>query len=1319
MGRVDVAGESRTAGRAAFGDGREAVGILSRVRGLVLPAMASLCAAVAILALSGAPAQAGLAYPFDAELTPSGGSFGNLEPNSVAVDDFNGETYVADSSSGTVDIFETLTGTQPVSGTLEGSSTPAKSFGGGHVAVTANNATGDVYVLDSNDDVVDVFDSSGAYVCQITGSATPSASECNGPAGSDTPPGGFVEPEGIAVDQTSGEIYVLDPANYVENKVDVGFVDVFSMAGAYLRRIALASTPGYVPGGGTRGIAVSDFNGGVYVSDNGDHSVNEFNAADEWVATWKGANTPAGSFGEDGSVSVAVDNESGLVYVGDSEHDVVDVFGAAGEYVTQFSHSFNAPGGVAVDEGSGRVYVSNNEPGVVDILGPAVVVPDVVTGAPSDARPTSLTLNGTVNPDGVPATSCEFEYIDEVALKEATGGLGYQQLLGFGLSVEFLFANFGTRAPCTTPAVSPAEPLNGNAPVAVSTSLSGLQEGAIYHFRLVAGNANGANQGSPGEITMPTPPSIDGASAENLAASTVDLRASINPDSAETSYRFEYGTSTAYGTSVPIPDGAIPSGSADAIVTQHVTGLEANTTYHWRVVAHNVAGTTTGADHTFIYDTAGAGLPDGRAYEMVTPPQKNGALIGDVVIGLPPDISEGGSRVILTAIQCFGGAQSCTGTRQTEGEQFLFTRTSGGWAETPLAPLASQFIANSTVLVSAEAGTELFSIPIPPTGAEYFYARQPDGSFLDLGPTTPPTQESPSGLAQYNGYSEAATADLSHVVFQQGPNWPFDETLVQSVSLYEFVGAEDKPPVLVGVSGGPGSDDLISKCRTELGSSSNGNTPGEMSADGEIIYFTAIACASGSGLNATTPVPANTVYARIGGARTVQISAGGANALFQGASADGSRAFFTESEGLFENECLPAAQRCGAPAEHTVTDVSAGDSSGEGPRVQGVVAISADGSHVYFVARGVLSDAANRQGGMAQNGADNLYVYERDASHPAGRVAFIAVLPISDESQWHTEAGATYKANVTPEGRFLVFESHAALTPDHSRSEGPVQIYRYDAQTGEIVRISVGEQGFNDNGNDGVVAARIVEEAGASIVAAYRGGVHAGPARRDPTMSNDGSYVFFQSPVALTPHALNDVELPKLDIGGHIVTPYAENVYEYHDGRVSLISDGQDVSSSRTPCVEANIGVPVFQSAVCLLGTDATGHDVFFTTADRLVPQDTDTQLDFYDARICEPEAGDPCITSAPPPLPPCLGEACHGTPPATPSLLTPGSASFNGAGNLTPAPPAPGKPKSLTKAQKLAKALKACKKQRRKKRAVCEKQARKRYAPASKRGKR
>jgi hypothetical protein len=109
------------------------------------------------------------------------------------------------------------------------------------------------------------------------------------------------------------------------------------------------------------------------------------------------------------------------------------------------------------------------------------------------------------------------------------------------------------------------------------------------------------------------------------------------------------------------------------------------------------------------------------------------------------------------------------------------------------------------------------------------------------------------------------------------------------------------------------------------------------------------------------------------------------------------------------------------------------------------------------------------------------------------------------------------------------------------------------------------------------------------------------------------------------------------------------------------------VSGGHSPCVRF--------TAVCLLGSDESGQNVFFMTADQLVPKDTDTQVDIYDARICEPEQGNPCITEPPPPLPPCDGESCHGIPESTPSLLAPGTASFNGEGNTTGSPPPPAKP--------------------------------------------
>ncbi len=1205
---------------------------------------------LAVGLLGAGSAWGALSFPFAGQLAPASGSFAH-EVEGIAADAASGNTYVAE-SGGVVDVFDTASGTQLAP--LDSSLTPAPhTFGGGQVEVAANDATGEVYVADSTDNVVDVFDSLGSYVCQITGRATPSASECNGVAGSDTPAHGFNAPGGIAVDQATGRVYVVDANN--------GVVDVFSAAGEYLpsSSLSLALIEGGYYAPLVRAIAVDDANGHVYLADSAGVVVDEFGASGEFLARWHGANTPAGSFGG-GYVSVAADDASGRVYVTDSQHGVTDVFDSSGNYLTQFGKSFEGSKVTAVDQAIGRVYVSDNAP-AVEVFGPAVVIPDATTGAASGVLPTGATLNGSVNPDAIQLSDCHFEYGTDTS--------------------------YGRSAPCVPAAGAiPAD----SSEHAVSATLTGLVAGATYHFRLVAANANGVNTGADATFSTPPPPSIEGAAALNVSNSSADLTARVNPNGYDTTYRFQWGTSTAYGSSVPVPDGDIGAGLSNAPVTGRVSGLSADTTYHWRVVAQNANGTTTSVDHTFIYSTAGAGLPDNRAYEMVTPPQKNAALIGKVGFGKGPDFSLDGSRVLLTSVQCFAGAGSCVGNRHSEGEPFLFSRTGGGWVTTPLAPSAG-FGYDTEMLVSADAGTALFSVETSPGGPDDWYVREPGGSFVDIGPGRPP------GSTGVEASRFAATADFSHLVWaQEGVRWPFDSTstITGAFSAYEYVGVGNKVPLLVGVSGGRGSSDLISECGTDLA-----RGVGDLSADGRVVFFIAESCGSGSGVNVGVPVPGNEVWARVDESRSVFVSGRSpvdctgvcqsskpGYVQFVGASEDGSKAFFLSpqqltndaTEGVPANpisSCVPGGSFEGEDCNlylydfsggggRNLTAVSAGDLSGGGPGVQGVVGFSSDGSHVYFVAKGVLSSDANERGQTALAGGDNLYVFERDAAFPQGRVVFIATLPQTDQQLWVNNDVA--EASVTPDGWFLVFTSHGALTADDSSTGGAAQVFRYDAQTGVLARLSIGDLGFNDNGNSNTAGgARCTGEVcplDASIALPPNQTTRAGAARLDPTMSDDGSYVFFLSPVGLTAGALDDVQIATDEEGRPV---YARNVYEYHDGRVSLISDGKDLGEFGQA------------SDVTLLGSDTTGSNVFFTTSDPLVPADVDTQLDMYDARICT--ASSPCIGS-PASVGSCQGEACHVAPPAAPGVQGAGTATFAGPGNLAATPVVVVKKKAVKK---------------------------------------
>jgi hypothetical protein len=1257
------------------------------------------------LALTATPALALNTHVFSTSFGSSGSGAGQLalaSNSGVAVNSSTHDVYVADTGNARVDQFSssgtfirawgwgvadgiteefqtcTLTCFKGVSGSKPGQFT-APTF----IAVdnSGGPSTEDVYVGDSGTNLVQKFDASGNLI-----SGWGSGGQLNGSTATK-----FGALAGIAVD-SSGNLFVYDQNEEMfEFGQDASFVKNFNTV--------FAATPA--------GIAV-DSAGNLYIV-RGNPNVEKISSTGADL----GQITTGGN-----ATGLAIDPSSNDIYV-DAGGAGIDHYDPLSCHPTGADQSGCTPtdsfgsthlsgaAGLVVDSSNHNVYAADSGDGRIAVFTPAVL-PDVTTNAASNVGATTATLNGAVNANGTTISDCHFEYVTDAAF-QATG---YTDL------------SSGGSVPCdTTP--------SGPNPTPVHAGISGLNAGTAYHFRLAAANSDGTTLGADRTVTIPIPPSLDATLAQNLGLTSVDLTAKVNPNHGDTSYHFEYGTDTSYGTSVPVPDADIGSGAIDVAVSQHITGLFAGTLYHFRLVAHNVAGTTIGADHTFAYDTSGGGLPDGRAYEMVTPPQKNAALVGDLFLGDNPDISEDGSRLIEKTVQCFAGAGSCDVSRGIVGVPYAFSRTSGGWVATSLAPPATQFDANSNWLVSADAGTALFSMPTPPGGEDDWYARRPaDGSFVDIGPATPGTGVHSEEFSALTTNGRVATADLSRVVYQDLRVWSFDATEGGKPSLYEYAGTGNPAPVLVGVSGGPGTTDLISVCGTEIGGSGSDTPVGVLSADGRTVYFTALACASGSGVNASppVPVPARELYARIDESRTVLISerspadctsacqsSEARDAQFRGASADGSKVFFTSTQQLRDGASQDSQTSdsangtgCGSttgpngcnlylydfanPAGHNLIDVSAGDTSGEGPRVQGLLAFSTDGSHVYFVARGVLTGAPNGQEQTAQNGANNLYVFERDTTPAGGHVAFITALPGSDVEEWRGEQSPVGNpANVTPDGRFLVFTSHGALTPDDARTDGAQQVFRYDAQTEQLVRLSIGEHGFNDNGN--------ASTGDASIVPAYHFYSRAGAGRSDPTMSHDGSYVFFMSPVGLTPHALDDVRIGTDEHGN---PAYAQNVYEYHGGHVSLISDGRDVSAARS--VFCNL-----ISSVCLIGTDENGANVFFTSADQLAPQDTDTQIDYYDARICT--SSDPCVKSPPPSSPPCLGEACRGTPGATPSLLTPGSATFSGAGNLTPPPPVTTAPKTLTNAQKLARALKACRaKHNKRKRAVCKAQARKKY---------
>lgn len=156
----------------------------------------------------------------------------------------------------------------------------------------------------------------------------------------------------------------------------------------------------------------------------------------------------------------------------------------------------------------------------------------------------------------------------------------------YGTSVSY-----GSVAPCES------IPPSGNNPVTVTAKLSGLLAGTQYHYRLLSANSNGTSRGA--DNTFRAPAVVTSRAVSGVGYFSATLNGVIDPGPVPASYHFVYGASSAYGSIAPVPDAYTPVGYAEDSVSQVIGGLEPGTTYHYALVVSDVASTVTGADETF------------------------------------------------------------------------------------------------------------------------------------------------------------------------------------------------------------------------------------------------------------------------------------------------------------------------------------------------------------------------------------------------------------------------------------------------------------------------------------------------------------------------------------------------------------------------------------------------------------------------------------------------------------------------------------------------------------------------------------------------
>lgn len=781
----------------------------------------------------------------------------------------------------------------------------------------------------------------------------------------------------------------------------------------------------------------------------------------------------------------------------------------------------------------------------------------------------------------------------------------------------------------------------------LATNLLGDGTGAPGDLYVLSSSENKSYLTAYGPIPRfePAPeraPTIEDQFAVSAGTESAVVRALINPHFFQaTSYYVEYGTGkcSAGGCATqPTPPGASLGGERNIGIPTaalQLGGLQPGTTYHFRFVAISGAFTTKGVGEAELEGTvttarAGAAqLPDGRAYEMVSPPEKEG---GDVAVpgspgGLvnltvrPQQAAPSGEAITYASFTAFGeDPKSAPGA-----SQYLSRRGPGGWSTENITPPYSAGFTRDPLRGfspdlsrAAVIQREPVLVPGAPEGVENLYLRDRSGALSLV------SDAQPEFAADYCISFGGASADFSRVIFAASGALTAEAPVVAGgQNLYEWSPAEgirlvsvlpdESPAAPTGASGfGTGGE---AQCLVSSKIMHNA-----ISADGSRIFWT-----SGS----------EQLLARLNGTETIALDAtqGGPGPAGRGeywaASDDGSKVFFTDPNKLTATANAEDLYRYDfdAAAGSELADISPGP---EAARVQGVLGASEDGSYVYFVALGALSgEEANAAGAKAKAGQSNLYRW-----HQGEGLRFIATLRgglnESDQSDWEPWP-AHQTARVSPDGQHLAFLSVQPLTGFDNRDQvsgnRDREAFLYDAGTGALVCASC-----NPSGARPIGAAALP--------------VWSTPYEQPRYLSDDGSRLFFATVDALDLRDTNRrADVYQFERAGTGDCSAQNPTFSAESGGcVGLISSGSSGSDSH------------------LVDASADGRDVFISTAQQLLPQDRDERYDVYDARV---GGGFP---QPPPAGEPCEGEACR-PPQSPPAEATPGSSGFAGPGNVKPAP--------------------------------------------------
>jgi hypothetical protein len=1164
-------------------------------------------------------------------------------------------------------------------------------------------------------------------------------------------PGQFSEPTGIAIDQASRDVYLMDRDNLR--------VDEFTSEGQFLRDWV---GPAYPHGNGV--IAVDNATGNpldtsvgdVYAADTRNNQILKFGPDGESLPTFsegssvavgptgtvyignggeveelspegvhqatvllEGATEVVGSLtvgpsgelyvisgGDFAGTSLKEYSESGELLrtllllpeeglggmtLGESGELFVNVrsnsisriveFNAAGVELSSFDSGSEYMEGIAFGDAISRLYTVTDK--AVRLVAVPPLGPEIDSESVNAIEPTSATVQARIDPENH-GTKYRFEY---------------------GKS-----ESYGSSVPLPEGALSASfeeEP--------VEVPLTKLTAGVTYHYRVVATDSEGhVTTGKDQTFNTLPAVSVDSEYATSVSATSVTFGAQLNPLGVSATYRVEYGTSAEYGkTALEAPLSAV---FGDVGVSAHVDGLSPDTLYHYRVVAYDeregVHYTLEGPDETFTTQHLGGplALPDGRAWELVSPQEAHGAYFP----GLPYPAQEFPS--ILSQASVSGDAVTYATDLPTEANphgfllslQVLSRHGANGWSSVDLTtpnetpggfnlnevefPLFSEDL-SAAVMEQFAPSSPLLS-PLATERTPYLYRPSACESQPSANECYTPLITGKEGIADVPAGTrfeypkreldlEGATGDLNHVVFSYEQDkgrelgiygdeeeaTSLTETHAPVGGLYEW--SPDNPPAhrlqLVSIlpdGVAPPEAFLGGVSRIALFNGEEEYSKGAISEDGARVFWTV----PGEGRD-------NAVYMRdlskgekgetlqIGEPEAGKTESGAVT--YQSATSDGSDVFFTDSGRLTENAGNNDFYECeiievAGKLKCKLTDLMPG--GGSTPLQLGS---TADGSYVYFTTPN--DNLYVRHEGVNKLVAEEVQPGDNYTEEPKG-----------DEGSWQIKT-----IRMSPSGQFVAFTSHKSLTGydnlDLTTGEPDSEVYVYDAQREHLACASCNPSGGRPQLGGGWVPGWTTRHHQSAYL-------------------SDSGRLFFDTNEALVPQDINGTT----------------DVYEWEPQGVGSCTSASSTFSVASGGCAALISSGTSSEESTFLDASESGDDVFFLTLEKLVPQDTDTAVDVYDAHVCS--SGWPCV-SAPVSAPECTTtDACRAAPLPQPTLFgAPASATFSGAGNVTPVPPpvvkGKGKSAAQIRAEKLAKALRACARKPKRKRAACRESARARYA--------